>query len=804
MLTVSTEFKSAIKGLAAYSNAKFDIIQKTNEYALNNIVLNGDFVNGTTSWTSAAASISSTSGILSVLATNQYGRANQTISVSSGNKFYVASFSKADSSSIRLQVLNSTGTSNLGFKAHTGGNTYELLSTIITSIDTSIILNVGRDTRTSSWTTSYHDYVFVFDLTTIFGAGNEPTISSIDTFVNNFGRYFLNANYIDGARTSFDSDDIISMEYLGSAIDNDKVLGNLAQHSLTVKVHGDTVSGIDLTKINVIESYIGILVGSAYEYVKQQTFLITDIKFNDTNNQVTIIATDYLFKLNNEFIDANTYPMTLKAYLESVLTYCGLSLENSSFLNSTFSVDSQPFSDYTSCKEIVSRVAELSCSFGVINKTNDKFELRTAFELPSTVDETLTKDNYFNLKLSDNNFGTNGVNTLVLRISQVEGENTTIDNATNVAIDGAIEVVIEDNDFINTQTLRESVDDTIFAVIDGYKYQPYNVEYRGFPYIELGDIIQLTKMDDSTIKVPVFEWSLKWNGGLYGKLGGKALNKTQTSYKYISNDKNNVRGIEVKVDKVNADFTILAGKYNNGELVATGRYVFNGTGAYFYSDAFNLYDNSVVPVLKVYFDTVNSRYVFNGEIKADAGIIGGFTIGATKLTAGATNATSVGVASGETYAFWAGHLTASSAPFRVTRAGALTASSGVIGGWTVGSSTISKGAIKLDSTNERVYINTNAYLYSGAIDTAIYTNGSLYTTGGIIPNNTTGVYGLGTPTNYWGASYFDSVNPYANALGNLGALATRWATLYLNTLNLRFSSTNYTITRDTNGFLKAV
>jgi len=799
MLNTSSGFKSAIKSVAPYSSGKVNLIGKTGQATLSNIILNGDFSDGLTSWGGANSTRSVTSGILSVLATSQFGRAHQTITTIASHKYYVASYSKADNNNIRTQVYASDGTTVLGFKAHSGGNAYELLSVIATATDTAIIVQVGRDQRASSFTTSYHDYVFVIDLTLAFGVGNEPTITLIDNYISNYGSYFLSAIYILGAIVNFTSDDIKSFEINGSAIVNDKVLGNIAQHSLTLELLGDKTSSINIALENILEVFIGVKVGSVYEYVRQQNFIVSEVSYSDTTNVTKVIATDYLVKLNNElWVDGNTYPMTLKAYLESVLLHCGLTLENTTFLNSAFSVASQPIANYTSCKEIIRQVAEMALSFVVINKVSNKLELRTAFELPSTVDDTLTKDNYSSLKLNDHNFGTLGVNTLVLKISQITGENTSVVNATNVAIDGAIEIVIEDNSFINTQALRESVDNAMFAIIDTYKFQPYALDYRGFAYLELGDIVEITKMDNSTIKLPIFETYIKYNGGVNGRLVAKSLNKSQTSYKYVSTNKNAQRGIEVIVDKVNGDFTILAGKYNNGELVATGRYVFDGTGASFYSDSFKLYDNSVIPVLKVYFDTVNSRYVFNGEISASVGLIGGFTIGATKLTAGATNATAVGVASGETYAFWAGHLTASSAPFRVTRAGAATMTSGAIAGWTIASTSISKGGIKLDSANERIYFNTDAYFEAGGASTSIVSSGN------ISPNSTTGVYGLGTSTNYWGTSYFDNLSPYASGLGNLGGNTMRWATLYLNTLNLRFSTTNYTITRDVNGFLKAV
>lgn len=97
------------------------------------------------------------------------------------------------------------------------------------------------------------------------------------------------------------------------------------------------------------------------------------------------------------------------------------------------------------------------------------------------------------------------------------------------------------------------------------------------------------------------------------------------------------------------------------------------------------------------------------EIKSTSGTIGGWTLGATSLTAG-SGATTVGLDSGGTNpAFYAGSATPGSAPFRVTNAGALTATnasitgtvtatSGAIGGFSIDSTTLSASNLILANT----------------------------------------------------------------------------------------------------------
>ena len=196
-------------------------------------------------------------------------------------------------------------------------------------------------------------------------------------------------NVINSSGTlNFDRDEITKIEIYGNAYQNDKVLGNLAQHSLTLELLGDYTKDISLIKENTVEVFLGVWTGIAYEYVKYQNFLITEITYSDTTNRTKIIATDNLIKLNKEIVDTNTYPMTLKTYTEWVLNECGLQLENASFLNDGFSVSTVPFSDYSNAKIILQRIAEMALSYVVINKTSNKVEFINAFKpIPHFTDD---------------------------------------------------------------------------------------------------------------------------------------------------------------------------------------------------------------------------------------------------------------------------------------------------------------------------------------------------------------------------------------------------------------------------------
>ncbi len=398
--------------------------------------------------------------------------------------------------------------------------------------------------------------------------------------------YFIisdNASYSE----TFNADDIAKIEITATAFDNDKVVGNIAQSALNIELLGNKTKSIPRNKELYISLFLGIRVNETdYEYVQFQDFLLLNVTHDDVSNVTKIIATDDLVKLNHEYVDENSYPLTLKEYVEDVLIDCGLSLENDSFLNDDYTLLDPPFQDYTSAREIISKAAELALSFVVINRDTGSVEFKRAFNIGYTHEEleaftheeleaftheelgsadNISQDHYWELKLKEDNFGQLGINTLVLKISQVEGENNTVENEENVAIDGAIELVIEDNDFINSEYKRLQVIDDMFDVVNGFKYQPFVLEYRGFPYLELGDTIAIDGSEGSQVYAPILDYIIRYDGGLYGKISAKATSKTQTSNKFKSKNEGRIRRAEVSVAKAQGEITLLAEQVEENE-----------------------------------------------------------------------------------------------------------------------------------------------------------------------------------------------------------------------------------------------
>ena len=164
-------------------------------------------------------------------------------------------------------------------------------------------------------------------------------------------------------------------------------------------------------------------------------------------------------------------------------------------------------------------------------------------------DETLDGNNYLDDFSKNQQWGE--LNSLILRISGTEGENTTIQDEESIAKNGLTELVIEDNYFLIDQTEREKAINPLWNSLKGIKYLPFKTTYYGYPYLDAGDIIYIQDTKDAGYISYVFNHTFIFNGAYSGTLETPAMTKTQTAYKNTINNKTKFRQMERKIDKIN-------------------------------------------------------------------------------------------------------------------------------------------------------------------------------------------------------------------------------------------------------------
>ena len=155
------------------------------------------------------------------------------------------------------------------------------------------------------------------------------------------------------------------------------------------------------------------------EYIPYGNFVVKEYTDMKSNNRYKIVAYDYMDKLNKEFTDNNTYPMTLQAFYEAFATQYGVQIETQTLPNQEFVVQEKPYFEGATGRTVLSAIAQMFGSFAKFNRNN-----KLQMYLKNETGEKISRDQ-MNSKLEiDNRYGP--LNTVVLRLGEVEGENVTL------------------------------------------------------------------------------------------------------------------------------------------------------------------------------------------------------------------------------------------------------------------------------------------------------------------------------------------------------------------------------------------
>ncbi len=105
------------------------------------------------------------------------------------------------------------------------------------------------------------------------------------------------------------------------------------------------------------------------EWVRKGLYTAEEITVNE--RYIGIVAYDYLARFDTDFTSANvTFPITLSGLLAAVCTYCGVAYGSLNFPNKDYVVPTGEYIDESaSCRDIISYIAQLACSFAYIDVT---------------------------------------------------------------------------------------------------------------------------------------------------------------------------------------------------------------------------------------------------------------------------------------------------------------------------------------------------------------------------------------------------------------------------------------------------
>lgn len=560
---------------------------------------------------------------------------------------------------------------------------------------------------------------------------------------NKIGRIHIVEDNIDIT----ENDNLIDFTIEDNCYVNDKFIGTTVAKKITVNILNPN-NEIDLEN-KEIEVYIGMIINGIKEEIPFGNFIIEKPENEEVKEKTSFVGYDYMIKFNTKYENRLTYPKKLSVVLEDLCNQVGLELESTDFVNANYMVLGNPFTDNEDRRTVLSNIAQLAGGFAKISR-NNKVYIKTLSNLlrkltVKEIDEMLVKvlqtmpvemtikdgdkadefidgNNYFDDFSKNQQWGE--LNSLVIGLSDIEGENISINDETSIAQNGLTEMQINDNYYLINEAERRKVITPIWDKIKKMKYIPFKSEYYGYPYLDSGDTIYIEDTKGNKYISYVFNHTFTFNGAYSGIIDTSALTKTQTAYKNKIDTKTRFRRVERKIDKIKGviedvieeqtetERKLSQYKQTVDEVTITVSTIEENLDENYYTktetnsqitqkaNEINLKVEAIQTDISGKVDktlvisqinlstegitikgskislegviTANKTFKINtnGSIECIGGKIGGFTIDQNALYS-----SNVGITSDpskfQNYAFWAGANTANigSAPFRVTSTG---------------------------------------------------------------------------------------------------------------------------------------
>lgn len=462
-------------------------------------------------------------------------------------------------------------------------------------------------------------------------------------------RFFKEATitYEDGGTTkTIDSSNIIKLEISATPYVDYQILGQAPGKKIHINLQG---TDYNLTNKEISVTTTMIYDDNTTETLTLGNYIISSDYESQVKDQCSFTGYDYMIKFDQKYSDEGLeYPCTLQDVLNDMCDKLDIELYSIAITNGDLQVTGNNFDDSATYRDVLRQISQASGTFAYIDRLNRlhvdnlnkpgqtggtilQFPLQGILQLDdsseSNINEELTPSYYMKDFRSSRLYGP--VNKVQLTLSNIE-DATYIEDSESIRQNGIQTITINDNYFLGTIEAREYAINNLWTALSGLTYIPFKSTYLGFPYLEMGDLIEIEQLDGTTIESYVFNYTFTYNGGYMGTLETPTITRTQEEYPTDSID-SKVKKIGVNVDRANAEIkavvedvsgvtaelSLKVDKDDNDQIIS----MINAS-----ADVITLNSNRLV---------INSTYFKldeNGNITATSGDIGGFTIGTDTLS----------------------------------------------------------------------------------------------------------------------------------------------------------------------------
>lgn len=221
------------------------------------------------------------------------------------------------------------------------------------------------------------------------------------------------------------------------------------------------------------QSYTGIL---TVEWLNKGLFTAEEVTVNE--KYISIIAYDNMAKFDKEMPNIS-FPITLANLFSQICTYCGMAYTSLDFPNSDLIIQKDYLEKDTSCRDILSYIAQLSCSYAYIHSNG-----------------------FVSLKwFTDTNYAVSEKQRLNGTVSITGVQFTDVDENKYLFGNTDYCLMIDDNPLvIGNQALQNNV---WTQRLINFPITPFETEILSDMSIEAGDIITVSDLNNHTYRTPV-------------------------------------------------------------------------------------------------------------------------------------------------------------------------------------------------------------------------------------------------------------------------------------------------------------
>lgn len=331
------------------------------------------------------------------------------------------------------------------------------------------------------------------------------------------------------------SDDISSIDYVSSISGNTLTIGATNASTVDIKFKR-LIEGLEEKELIKVSFSVQTSSGIVERQIGE--FFLTEIKLDRNNKTTTLKAMDKMAFLNDKYSSTLLYPTLGRNIVQEIANSCNLRVNNN--LNITNLPSFSKKLEKVTYREMLGYLAQTVGAFVIFNN-NGELEFRKL----NRTQKQISKGSYLlkGLEVDEVEYRINGIS-----ISLNNQEKTIL------AVGSPLGTQVKLTNPLMTQGWLNS----IFSEYSKLRFNPFKLNWRGDPFVEVGDWVSIEIANGSYRAFPILELKLSYSGGLKSTIGANVKGTTTSTTEYKGT-------VERQIEFINA------------RLGASGNYVYADT-----------------------------------------------------------------------------------------------------------------------------------------------------------------------------------------------------------------------------------